>query len=75
MYFNEVLDSHFINHMEQKIDKVNIKRIDAGAIDELIDKGEKKESVLSKEDQDGFQGAQDGGEGGQGEGRGPPQPP
>ena len=54
LFFNESLDSHFINFLEQKVEKTNIKRIDAGAIDELIDKGDKRESVLGKDDQDGL---------------------
>ena len=49
LYMNEVIDSHFLNLIEQKFEKTRIKRIDAGAIDELIEKGDKKESVLSKE--------------------------
>lgn len=42
-----VLDSHFINHLEQKLEKTSLKRVDADIIDKLIDKDEKKETVLS----------------------------
>jgi len=49
LYFNEILDSHFINLLEQKVGKIRIKRIDSASVDELINKGEKKESVLSNE--------------------------
>jgi molecular chaperone HtpG len=52
LYMNEVIDAHFLNLLEQKLEKTRIKRIDAGSVDELIDKGEEKESVLSKENQD-----------------------
>ena len=52
LYMNEVIDAHFLNLLEQKLEKTRIKRIDAGSGDELIDKGEEKESVLSKENQD-----------------------
>lgn len=45
------LDNHFINHMEMKLEKVNWKRVDADVIDKLIDKDEKKESVLSEKEQ------------------------
>lgn len=45
------LDSHFINHMEMKLEKVNWKRVDADVLDKLIDKDEKKESVLSEKEQ------------------------
>ena len=45
--FDNVIDSHYINHIEQKIDKVQIKRVDSDILDKLIDKGEKKETVIS----------------------------
>ena len=48
----EVIDSHFINTLEQKLEKVSLKRVDADVADKLIDKGEKKESVLSEKDQE-----------------------
>jgi molecular chaperone HtpG len=47
-----VLDSHFINTLEQKLDKVQFRRVDSDTIDKLILKDEQVESVLSKEDQD-----------------------
>jgi len=47
-----VLDNHFINHVEQKLEKINLKRVDADTIDKLIDKDEKKESVLTKEEEE-----------------------
>ena len=47
-----VLDSHFINTLEQKLEKVQIKRVDSETADKLIDKDEKLESVLSQEEQD-----------------------
>jgi len=49
LLFNEALDAHFFNLLEQKFEKTRIKRIDSATFDDLIDKGEKKESVLSKE--------------------------
>ena len=42
-----IIDSHFINHLEQKLEKTQLKRVDADILDKLIDKDEKKESVLS----------------------------
>jgi molecular chaperone HtpG len=45
------LDNHFINHMEMKMEKVNWKRVDADVLDKLIDKDEKKESVLTEAEQ------------------------
>ncbi len=50
--FDGVLDSHFVNTLEQKLDKVQFRRIDSDTIDKLIAKDEKVESVLSQEDQD-----------------------
>lgn len=47
---NGQLDNHFINHLEMKMDKVSWKRVDSDIVDKLIDKGEKKESVLSEAD-------------------------
>jgi len=47
-----ILDSHFINALEQKLEKTHIKRVDSDTADKLIDKNEKAESVLSKEEQD-----------------------
>ncbi|HRI78546.1 MAG TPA: molecular chaperone HtpG, partial [Cyclobacteriaceae bacterium] len=47
-----VLDSHFINTLEQKLDKTQFRRVDSDTIDKLIVKDENVESVLSKEDQE-----------------------
>jgi molecular chaperone HtpG len=47
-----VLDSHFINALEQKLEKTQMKRVDSETIDKLIDKGEKVESVLSTDEQE-----------------------
>ncbi len=49
---NEVIDSHFINTMEQKLEKVSLKRVDADVADKLIDTGETKESILSEKEQE-----------------------
>lgn len=47
-----VLDSHFINTLEQKLDKSQFRRVDSDTLDKLIVKDEKIESVLSQADQD-----------------------
>jgi molecular chaperone HtpG len=47
-----VLDSHFINHLEQKLEKTQLKRVDSETIDKLIAKDEKVASVLSKEEEE-----------------------
>ncbi len=51
--FDTVLDSHFIQHIEYKIgDNVTFKRVDADTIDKLVDKDEKRESVLTDDIQE-----------------------
>ena len=47
-----VLDNHFINTLEQKLEKTQIKRVDSETSDKLIDKDQKSESVLSAEEQE-----------------------
>lgn len=51
LILDEVLDSHFINHIEQGFD-VTMKRVDADVVDKLIDKGETRESVLTDKEKD-----------------------
>ncbi len=46
------LDNHFINTLEQKLEKTQIKRVDSDTADKLIAKDEKTESVLSGEEQE-----------------------
>ncbi|WP_410478762.1 molecular chaperone HtpG [Pedobacter frigidisoli] len=43
------IDNHFINQMEQKLEKTTIKRVDSGVADKLIDKDEVNEHVLSED--------------------------
>ena len=50
--FDNVIDSHYINRVEQKLDKVQIKRVDSDILDKLIDKDEKKETVISDEEKE-----------------------
>ncbi|CAG5003989.1 Chaperone protein HtpG [Dyadobacter sp. CECT 9275] len=49
---SSVIDSHFINALEQKLEKISVKRVDADTLDKLIEKEVALESVLSTEDQD-----------------------
>jgi len=46
-----VIDPHFINHMEQKLEKTSLKRVDAETADKLISKDETIPSVLSEEEE------------------------
>ena len=51
-----VLDSHFVNHIEMKLENSSLQRVDADILDKLIDKDEKKETVLSDEEKDNVKG-------------------
>lgn len=50
LLFDGVLDSHFINTLEQKLDKTQIKRVDSDTLEKLVAKDEKMESVLSDDE-------------------------
>ncbi len=52
LLFDGVLDSHFINTLEQRLEKTHLKRVDSDTADKLIDKDTKLESVLSTEEQE-----------------------
>lgn len=43
------LDNHLISMLEHKLEKTQIKRVDSGTIDSLIDKGDAIASVLTEE--------------------------
>jgi molecular chaperone HtpG len=45
------LDTHYINHLEQKLKESRFTRVDADVVDKLIEKGENKESKLSNTQQ------------------------
>ena len=46
-----IIDNHFINHLESKLEKTNFVRVDSGSSDKLIDKDESYESTLSEDEQ------------------------
>ncbi len=52
LLLDTVIDSHFINGIEYKLEKTNIKRVDADTLDKLIETDFKAESVLSSDDKD-----------------------
>ncbi|MEX2336672.1 MAG: molecular chaperone HtpG [Fulvivirga sp.] len=52
LLFDGIIDSHFVNFLEQKLEKTQLKRVDAETVDKLIDKDEKVESVLSKDEEE-----------------------
>ncbi len=49
LVMNSAIDSHFVSSLEQKLEKTLLKRVDASVANQLIEKDEKLESVLSEE--------------------------
>jgi len=47
-----VIDSHFINAIEQKIERTTVKRVDAETLDKLIEKDFRLDSLLTKDDEE-----------------------
>ncbi len=50
LLMDNVIDAHFINALEQKLEKMHFQRVDADTLDKIIDKGLNNESVLSEDD-------------------------
>jgi molecular chaperone HtpG len=50
LVFDDVLDSHFINTLEMKVEKLKFKRVDSESLDKIIDKGLNAEVVLSEDE-------------------------
>lgn len=48
--FDAVIDNHFMQQLEQKMENLTFKRVDADTLDKLIESDKELESVLSKED-------------------------
>lgn len=49
LLMNAPLDNHFISHLEQKLEKTQVKRVDADTIDNLISKTDAPELALNEE--------------------------
>ncbi|WP_113639393.1 molecular chaperone HtpG [Nubsella zeaxanthinifaciens] len=49
LVMNSPIDNHFVSSLEQKLEKTLMKRVDASVANQLIEKDEKLESVLSEE--------------------------
>jgi molecular chaperone HtpG len=56
LVFEGVIDPHFVNALEPKLDKVQFKRVDSETVDKLVPKGEDLASVLSKEEEEKLKG-------------------
>ncbi|MDB5242665.1 MAG: molecular chaperone HtpG [Spirosoma sp.] len=50
LLMDNVIDPHFINALEYKLEKVHFVRVDADTLDKLIDKGLNNEAVLSEDE-------------------------
>ncbi len=50
LLMNSPIDGHFVSHIEHKLEKTSIKRVDADVIDKIIVKEETIASVLSEEE-------------------------
>ena len=49
LLMNSAIDTHFVSHLEQKLDKTLLKRVDSSVTSKLIEKDEVVESVLTEE--------------------------
>ncbi len=49
---NNVIDNHFMQHLEQKKDKITFVRVDSDTVDKLVQKDEEKASVLSEKEEE-----------------------
>ncbi|MDB5263301.1 MAG: molecular chaperone Hsp90, partial [Adhaeribacter sp.] len=47
---DNMIDSHFIGMLEQKLEKTTLKRVDSETIDKLIEKEETQDSVLTEDE-------------------------
>lgn len=52
----DIIDNHFIQHLEAKLGDVTFVRIDSDTIDNLIQKDDKNESVLNEKEQETVKG-------------------
>jgi molecular chaperone HtpG len=50
LVFDSPIDPHFIQNIEHKLEKVNLKRVDSETLDKLIQQDTKKESVLTEKE-------------------------
>ncbi|MCP3928530.1 MAG: molecular chaperone HtpG [Bacteroidetes bacterium] len=50
--FDNIIDNHFLQHLEHKLGDVTFVRVDSDTADNLIQKDEKQESVLSEKEEE-----------------------
>lgn len=51
LLLDQVLDNHFVQTLEYKLDQVRFVRVDSETVDQLVDKGEEKEVALSENEE------------------------
>lgn len=49
LLMNSPIDNHFVQHLEQKLEKAALKRVDSSVASKLIDKDDQVESVLTED--------------------------
>ncbi len=52
LLMNSPIDSHFIHHLEMKLEKTSMKRVDADVTDKLIEKEDSEKHTLTTEETD-----------------------
>ncbi len=52
LHFDNIIDNHFMQHMEHKGTDITFVRVDSDVVDNLVQKDETKESVLSEKEQE-----------------------
>lgn len=50
LLMNSPIDTHFIHHLEMKLEKTSLKRVDADVLDKLIEKDDAEKHSLTKEE-------------------------
>jgi len=56
LLMEQVIDNHWMQHLEYKMDKITFVRVDSDIVDNLVQKDESAESVLSEKDQEKVKG-------------------
>lgn len=56
LVLDHVIDNHFMQHMEHKLGGITFVRVDSDTVDNLVQKDEQAESVLSEEQQETVKG-------------------
>jgi molecular chaperone HtpG len=47
---NSPIDTHFIHHLEMKLEKISLKRVDADVMDKLIEKEDSEKHKLTDDE-------------------------